>query len=186
MRDQEDEGGNEPFPDRSDRQGRYESYDDIQADEGGDEVKHRKTVLQTEALVPDWGCRKIQMREAYRQSIILHRSFTESYEAGGQGYPGLVSGILPVAHFFQPLDVCSVHIAGNGEMCHGTAGSGAMPVFDTGRAADDIARFDDDDRFAPFLRQSLARDDQQGLSGRMGMPCRSCAALEGYIGAGCR
>ena len=183
LRDQEDDGGDQPFPDGSDRQGRYEAHDDVQTDQGGDEVKHRKTVLQTEALVPDRGCRKMQMREAYRQSLILHRSFTESYEAAGQGYPGLVPGILPVAHFFQPLDIFSVHFPGNGKVCHGTVGSGSVPVFDAGRAADDIASLDDDDRFAPFLRQSLAGDDQQGLSGRVGMPCSSCTALECYIGA---
>src|SRR3954470_21235304 len=100
------------------------------------------------------------------------------------GVPAAVSALLSlllvllVADLFQPLDILAIHHIRDRDMAH-TVGSGsAVPVFDTRRGPDHVARLDFPFGATLFLYPSCAGGDDQELAGRMRVPGRARARRE--------
>ena len=71
---------------------------------------------------------------------------------------------------FKPIGLVFDGFRADGNMAHGRIFARAVPVFDIGRAPNDIARLDDLHGFTPFLRAPLAGNNHQILSVRMAVP----------------
>ena len=99
------------------------------------------------------------------------------------GTTALISRVLLFRYFFQPLDVVPILFFSHGNMGHGNAGSGSVPVFDVWREPDRIARTDLLNRPPLHLNPADPSRDDQSLPQRMGMPCRTGSRLESDVSA---
>ena len=85
----------------------------------------------------------------------------------------LVSRVLFFRYFFQPLDVVPILFFSHGNMGHGNAGRGSVPVFDIWREPDRIAGADLLNRPTLHLNPADPSRNDQSLPQRMGMPHRT-------------
>src|SRR5579862_7507565 len=91
--------------------------------------------------------------------------------------------ILFVADFLHPLDYLAVFLFLNGDVRHGRARCGPMPVLFAWREPNHITRADFLDRPAPTLRPAAPGRYDESLTERMRVPCRPRAGLERHTGA---
>src|SRR5206468_8925290 len=86
--------------------------------------------------------------------------------------------ILPVVDLFHPLDRLAVEPFHDGDVSHGRARRGAVPMLLARRTPDDVTGANPLDRASPALHQTAAGRDDQRLPQRMRVPRRSGAGLE--------
>src|SRR5438874_13674161 len=91
--------------------------------------------------------------------------------------------VLLVADLFHPFDRLPIEPFQDGDVRHGRGCGGAVPVLLAGRAPDHVTRANLLDRASPALHESAAGGHDQGLTERMGVPCRPGAGLERYTDA---
>src|SRR5215469_6616481 len=91
--------------------------------------------------------------------------------------------ILLVADLLEPFDDLAVLCFLDGNVSHRCRRRGAVPMFLSGRTADDVAGTDLDLLLAPALRPAESRRDDQRLAAGMGVPRRACAGLERHARA---
>jgi hypothetical protein len=88
--------------------------------------------------------------------------------------PKLVS-VLLIGHLLHPVDGLSVQRLGNRDVSHSLRRRRAVPMFDTGRKPDHIARQNLFPRSTFDLHPSAAHRDDQRLAERMRVPSRARA-----------
>src|SRR5207244_8836145 len=87
--------------------------------------------------------------------------------------------ILLVGDFLHPGHDLAVERLLDGDVGHRAGRRRAVPMLVLGRAPDDVAGADLDDRLAVALGPADARGDDQGLAERVAVPGGSRAGLEG-------
>ena len=86
--------------------------------------------------------------------------------------------VLLVADVLHPVHDLAIELLLSGDVRHGGGWRGAVPVFLTRLEPDHVAGPDFLDGPADTLDAAPARDDDQRLAQRMGMPCGAGAGLE--------
>jgi hypothetical protein len=86
--------------------------------------------------------------------------------------------VLLVTHLFHPLDDLAVELFLDGDVGHGGGRRGPVIVLHSRRDPHHIARPDFLDRPVLALDPAVTGGDDQGLTERMGVPCRASARLE--------
>ena len=87
--------------------------------------------------------------------------------------------VLLVGDVFHPVDRRAVQFLLDGDMAHRRGRRRPVPMLLARREPYDISRPDFLDRAALALDPAAAGHDDQGLTERMGMPCRPSARFEG-------
>src|SRR5512135_1183111 len=95
---------------------------------------------------------------------------------------GLSFQIFFVCDLLHPGDRRAVQGFLDRDVGHGRGRRRAVPMLHVGRAPDDIAGTDFDDRLAFTLRPADTGGDDQGLAERVRVPCRARARFEGHNG----
>src|SRR5438034_11844731 len=88
--------------------------------------------------------------------------------------------IVLVGNLLQPGDDLAVPGFLDRDVGHGAGRRGAVPMLVLGRAPDDVAGADLDDRLALALGPAHAGGDEQGLAERMRVPWGARARLEAH------
>src|SRR5437773_6857064 len=91
--------------------------------------------------------------------------------------------LLFVADLFHPVGGLSVKLFLNGDVRHGRAWAGAVPMLFSRQDRDHIARPNLLDRASPSLYAAAAGRHDQRLAQRVGVPCCPSAGLERNTGA---
>lgn len=100
------------------------------------------------------------------------------------GQQDLLSQILFIAYFFQPVDYVAVESLGDGDVRHSCGAGGTVPMLFARREPHNITGMDRFNRPAFTLHASATRRHYQRLPQRMGVPrgpgagfkCNYCAA----------
>jgi len=87
--------------------------------------------------------------------------------------------VLLVRHLLHPDHIFSIKRFLDRDVGHRRGGARAVPVFMAGRAPDDVARADFDNRFTLALRPAAPCSDNEGLAQRVCMPRTSRTRFKG-------
>src|SRR5437764_2265037 len=91
--------------------------------------------------------------------------------------------VLFVADLLHPVDGLAVELFLDGDVRHGRGCRGTVPMLLTRRKPDHVTRPNFLNRAPPALYQPTASRHDQGLTQRVGVPCRAGAWLERDTGA---